>query len=196
MRNWESAYSYNFRRRDNGALYDAKAFQSLVDNPDVDVIVWGVRGHANAMRHPEMFGWIDEKKGRILRISVKTSLESPATDPIILGTFTFRRTEDFHRVVERLIAHDGRVNGEFYIDSCINDAIELGLRCYLFEVDNFLSWGTPNDLRTFEYWQSCFHKWTNHPYRLELDSRIPNGAIHVLEEDYHAIHPEFLGTYA
>ena len=181
---------------DNGALYDAKAFQSLVDNPDVDVIVWGVRGHANAMRHPEMFGWIDEKKGRILRISVKTSLESPATDPIILGTFTFRRTEDFHRVVERLIAHDGRVNGEFYIDSCINDAIELGLRCYLFEVDNFLSWGTPNDLRTFEYWQSCFHKWTNHPYRLELDSRIPNGAIHVLEEDYHAIHPEFLGTYA
>ncbi len=157
---------------DNGALYDAKAFQRLIDNPDIDVIVWGVRGHANAVRHPQMFGWIDAKEGRIRRISVKTPLESPTTDPIVIGTFTFRRAEDFHQVVAHLIARDGRVNGEYYIDSCINDALALGLRCHLFEVDSFLSWGTPNDLRTFEYWQACFHKWSGHPYRLELDSRV------------------------
>ena len=181
---------------DNGALYDAKAFQQLIDNPDVDVIVWGVRGHANAVRHPKMFGWINAVNGQVRGISVKTPLDSPATDPIVLGTFTFRRAEDFHRVVERLIARDGRINGEFYIDSCINDAIELGLRCHLFEVDSFMSWGTPNDLRTFEYWQSCFHKWESHPYRLELDGRIPKGALRALEERYRAIQPEFPGDYA
>lgn len=175
---------------DNGALYDTQAFQQLADNPDVDVIVWGVRGHANAVRHPKMYGWINAENGRINGISVKTPLESPATDPIVLGTFTFRRAEDFRRVVEHLITRDGRINGEFYIDSGINDAIELGLRCHLFEVDNFLSWGTPNDLRTFEYWQSCFHKWASHPYRLELDARIPNESISNLEIRYQAIIPE------
>jgi hypothetical protein len=120
---------------------------------------------------------------------VKTPLSSPATDPIVLGTFTFRRAEDFRKVVERLIARDGRVNGEFYIDSCINDAIDLGLKCYLFEVDSFLSWGTPNDLRTFEYWQSCFHKWTGHPYLLEIDRRIPRHEVDELKVEYQATTP-------
>ena len=124
--------------------------------------------------------------GRVKSISVKVPLASPATDPIVLGTFTFRRAEDFRRSVERLIARDGRVNGEFYIDSCINDAIALGLNCQLFEVDSYLCWGTPNDLRTFEYWQSCFHKWASHPYRLQLDRRVPPSQVEALAERYRA----------
>lgn len=182
---------------DNGALYSAEAFNKLVEAPEVDVIVWTARGHANAVRHPHMFGWIDATpNGRIERISVKTPLGAPATDPIVLGTFTFKRAADFRKAVDRLIARDGRINGEFYIDSCINDAIELGLRCHLFEVDSFLSWGTPNDLRTFEYWQSCFHKWPGHPYQLELDGRIPSRAVSGLEERYRAIVPGMPGERA
>jgi len=181
---------------DTDALYDFKAFQRLVADPDVDVIVWGVRGHANAVRHPEMFGWIKAEDGRIQSISVKTALDSPATDPIVIGTFTFRRAEDYRRVVKHLIARDGRINGEFYIDSCINDAIELGLRCHIFEIDSYLSWGTPNDLRTFEYWQSCFHKWNRHPYRMELDRRIPESQLHRLATRYQATIPELQGRLA
>jgi len=174
---------------DNGALYDMAAFRRLAERPDVDVIVWGGRGHANAVRRPQTYGWIDAVDGAIRRISVKAPLGAPATDPIVLGTFTFRRAEDFKLVVQRLIARDGRINGELYIDSAINDAIELGLRCRLFEVDSFLCWGTPDDLRCFEYWQSCFHKWLGHPYRLELDRRTPATALAGLEERYAAVVP-------
>ena len=175
---------------DNGELYDAAAFTHLTANPDVDVIVWGARGWANAVRQPQMFGWIDaDEQGLIRSISVKTPLASPGTDPIVLGTFTFRRAEDFRRIVARLMERDGRVNGEFYIDSCINDAIELGLKCHLFEVDNLLSWGTPNDLRTFEYWQSCFHKWAGHPYRLEHDGRVAVDALPELNQRYRELLP-------
>lgn len=181
---------------DNGAIYDAKAFQELVDNSEVDVIVWGVRGHANALRHPEMFGWIKAEEGRIQTISVKKPLESPATDPIVIGTFTFCKAEDYRRVVDHLIARNGRINNEFYIDTCINDAIELGLRCYLFEIDSYLSWGTPKDLCTFEYWQSCFHKWNSHPYRMELDGRIPGNQLHRLEVRYQQTIPQLPESYA
>lgn len=177
---------------DFGALYDADAFQALVNNPNIDVIVWGVRGNANAVRRPSMFGWVDAENGCIKTISVKEPLTTPTRDPIVLGTFTFKHAEDFRKVIEHLIARDGRINGEFYIDSCINDAIELGLKCHLFEVDSYLSWGTPNDLKTFQYWQSCFHKWAGHPYRLELDSRVSKGALLTLEKDYQMITPDFL----
>ena len=117
---------------DNGALYDRAVFNNLVDSPEIDVVVWGIRGYTNAIRHPGMFGWIQAENQIISKISVKTPLESPSTDPIVLGTFTFKRAEDFRRVVESLIARDGQINGEFYIDSCINDAIALGLNCCLF----------------------------------------------------------------
>jgi len=175
---------------DNGALYDTAALQALIDKPEVDVIVWGACGHANAVRHPTMFGWIDADNGAIRRISVKTPLAAPDTDPVVLGTFTFRRAADFRRAVASLIDANDRINGEFYIDSCINHAIALGLKCALFEVDSFLSWGTPNDLRTFEYWQSCFHKWASHPYRLELDRRIPSQAVEGLAARYRQSIPE------
>ncbi len=163
---------------DNGALYQQKDFELLLNNPEVDVIVWGVREHANAIRRPHMFGWIDaDESGLIRRISVKSPLAQPRIDPIVLGVFTFRRAADFRISVERMLERDGRINQEFYIDEAINDAIALGLKCYLFEVDHFLAWGTPDDLRTFEYWQSCFHKWAGHPYKMEEDARIPPEAI-------------------
>jgi len=110
----------------------------------------------------------------------------------VIGTFTFKNPVHAKRAIDSLIARNGRINGEFYLDSCINDAIDLGLRCYLFEVDSFISWGTPNDLKTFEYWQSCFHKWEHHPYRLELDSRIEHTALKHLSKHYAAFTPEIL----
>ena len=61
--------------------------------------------------------------------------------------------------LKSLFDENDKVNDEFYIDSSINHAIKLGYKCCYFEVDSFLCWGTPNDLKIFEYWQSCFHKW-------------------------------------
>lgn len=180
---------------DNGALYDIEAFDKLVNDSAVDVIVWGVRGYPNAVRHPQMFGWIDSEEGIIRSISVKTPLREPRSAPIVLGTFTFRKAENFRRALKRLIDRDGRINGEFYIDSLINDAIALGLRCHLFEVNSYLCWGTPNDLRTFEYWQSCFHKWASHPYRLDLDGCIPHDRVDALEKKYQAMTPAFPAAF-
>ena len=76
-----------------------------------------------------------------------------------------------------------------FIDECINDAIELGLHVKLFEVDHYLPWGTPNELESFNYWQSCFHKWSGHPYRLENDPLVVAASISGLEEKYAPIKP-------
>ena len=159
---------------DNGALYRPERLQVLLDDPETDVIVWVARSYPNAARQPQMYGWVacQGDSNRVSGVSVKKPLADPTRDPIITGTFTFRRGNDFARAVERMIERNARVNGEFYIDTCIEDALALGLTVRTFELDSYLCWGTPNDLRTFEYWQSCFHKWGNHPYRIEHDSRV------------------------
>lgn len=149
---------------DNGALYAPEVFSQWLKEGESDVLVWGARGHANAVRRPEMFGWIDTDGEQVRAVSVKKPLDNPAHDPIITGTVSFRSAAHFEACIARLIERDGRVNGEFYLDSCINDALALDMSCALFEIDHYISWGTPNDLKTFEYWESCFSKWPSHPF--------------------------------
>jgi NDP-sugar pyrophosphorylase family protein len=175
---------------DNGLIYDARRLAELLGDDEVDVIVWVRRGHAHAIRHPRMYGWVAAEGDVVTGVSVKKPLAEPATDPIVVGTFTFRRSADFKRCFERMTSRGGRVNGEYYLDTCIEDALALGLRCRLFEIDAWLNWGTPDDLRTFEYWQSCFHKWPGHSYRLENDRHATAAARPQLEARYAAIVPE------
>lgn len=158
---------------DSGVHYDSSIFEKLINESSVDVIVWGVRGHINAIRHPHMYGWIDaDNGGKIKSVSVKKPLKTPKNDPIIIGLFTFKNQKHFYIAYDNLKKKNITVNGEYYIDSMVNELISLGIRCYLFEVDSFISWGTPNDLKTFEYWQSCFHKWNHHPYDSRLDPDV------------------------
>ena len=138
---------------DNGLRYNAEAFETLRSQTKPDIIVWTMRGHAGAVRHPEYYGWVDaDPQGRVLHVSVKKALTSPATDPIITGAFTFRSAHMFEQAAQRMIARKGMINGEYYVDECINDAIALGLDVRLFDVDAYLCWGTPEDLQTWKYW--------------------------------------------
>ncbi|MEM6450152.1 MAG: NTP transferase domain-containing protein [Cyanobacteria bacterium P01_D01_bin.105] len=157
---------------DHGVIFSTEQYMKMLNDPSIDCIVWVTRGHLGASKYPKMYGWIETDKGDkniVTRVSVKQPLDNPATDPIVIGTFTFKTVDIFRLSAQRMIERDGRVNGEFYVDTCIEDAIALGYRCVIFEVEHYFCWGTPNDLKTFEYWQSCFHKWPSHDYRRESD---------------------------
>lgn len=166
---------------DTGLLYDARVFQAQRDDPTIDVMVWAASGYPGALRRPEQFGWVDQDAYGVVRgVSVKKPLSSPETDPVIVGAFTFKRSEDFARCAQRMLDRDARVNGEFYVDTLINDAVALGLCCVVMPVEAYVSWGTPAELRTFEYWRDCFHAWNGHPYRLHDDARVDSDAIALL----------------
>jgi dTDP-glucose pyrophosphorylase len=151
---------------DHGILYDGAYLESLLHDASVDVIVWGAVGYPGAIHSPDMYGWVEwnECSGKISSISVKTPLKDPRTDPIVVGTFTFKTISDFTIAVSRMKSRGALINGEYYVDTAINDAIALGLNCVLFLVDYYLCWGTPNDLNTYQYWEECFENWEHHPY--------------------------------
>lgn len=156
---------------DNGLRYDLSKFNAVwadgVGEADkaggvdrvkgADVIVWTIRGYPGAIKNPQMYGWVDvDATGHVKHVSVKKPLSNPKTDPVVTGSFTFRRVGDFRQATERMIERNGIVNNEFYVDECINDAIALGLDVRIFDVDAYLCWGTPNDLKTYEYWEEFF----------------------------------------
>ena len=170
---------------DHGVIYSHERFNELMSDSEVDVIVWIARGHPGALLNPQMYGWVLTKEEHAIGVSVKHPLKDPATDPVLIGTFTFKRAEIYSQAVQRLTNRNGKVNGEYYVDSCIEDVIALGYSCRIFEVDHYLCWGTPIELKAFKYWQSCFHKWSTHPYRYQNDRWYNNSS----ETDL--IHPSF-----
>ena len=170
---------------DSGALFDQNDFTRKITG-EADVLIWAMRGHPRAALHPEQYGWIEESNGLVTGISTKVPLSDPTTDPIVIGTFSFKRASDFFAAADHMYERDGRINGEFYVDECMNDALEMGLKVAIFEVDHYLPWGTPDELDTYHYWQSCFHKWNSHPYRLENDPLVKPEHIADLETNYAA----------
>ena len=155
----------NISACDHAISYNNEKLEELIRNNDFDIIVWAKRGYKSAERNPEMYGWLDCDGKKIKGVSVKSPLADPKIDPIIIGTFTFRDKDVYLKCLNNLLDREGLINNEYYIDSMIVDAIRLNLRCIIFEVENFICWGTPNELKTYLYWQSCFSKWKSHPYK-------------------------------
>ncbi|MFQ5453604.1 MAG: hypothetical protein ACE5D6_05405, partial [Candidatus Zixiibacteriota bacterium] len=160
---------------DNGMHWDANKYSELLDNPNVDVIVWTFRNNTSSQRNPNMYGWVSvDKNNNALSVSVKIAIsDEPKNDHAIIGAFYFRKTKIFIDELDSLIKKNERINNEFYVDSCINELIKNHYVVKVFEVDDYIPWGTPNDLRTYEYWQSFFHKCKWHPYSFYKDPRIP-----------------------
>ena len=171
---------------DNAIVFNQKKYQNILDKGDFDVLVWGAINHANSKRYPEMFGWInyDQKTMNVNNISVKKPIDKSLSQPIVIGMFTFKNAKILEQSINQLMKNENKINNEFYLDSTVNEAINLGLNCKVFIIDHFISFGTPNDLKTFEYWQSCFSKWNSHPYSLSNDSFIPKDKINLLKREY------------
>jgi hypothetical protein len=89
------------------------------------------------------------------------------------------------------LAHNIRVNNEYYVDSIMGILIDMGYRVKVLEVENYICWGTPDDYRTFVYWQSFFHKCDWHSYRLELDPTVNQEKADEISRGYRVFKQEF-----
>ncbi len=152
---------------DNGNLSNDATLKALLEDPSVDAIAWSFRGHHSSRRNPQMYGWLDaDDDGTVRSVSVKQAIsEHPENDHAIVGTFYFRRVQDYLDAVSELRRRDQRVNGEFYVDSLLGVLIDQGKTVKVFEVDHYICWGTPDDYETYQYWDSFFTKCWWHPYK-------------------------------
>ena len=144
---------------DNGMVWDESKFEAL--KQDADCIVWTFRNNPCVNEHPEQYGWVKtEQNGvTISETSIKKPLShTPKKDHAIVGAFWFAQGHYFVEAAEAMIKDDNRVNNEFYVDTCIEYVVKSGKKVVVFEIENYIGWGTPADLRTWQYWSEFFKK--------------------------------------
>lgn len=145
---------------DNCMTWDIDKFHSMTNNHKIDALIWTFRNNVTVKRNPQMYGWVavDEKE-KAKKVSCKIPIsDDPVHDHAIVGTFWFRKASYFFDYTKKMIAQNRRINNEFYVDELMNELIEDGLSVKVFEVDKYICWGTPNDLRVYEYWKKFFQQ--------------------------------------
>ncbi|MBT3980010.1 MAG: hypothetical protein HOE90_01580 [Bacteriovoracaceae bacterium] len=170
---------------DNGMLWNTKKMESLVSDEGVDAICFTFRNHPSSSQNPQMYGWVKTSGETITGVSVKVPIsDKPENDHAIVGAFWFRRARDFMACLNDLYKNNERVNTEFYVDSLMGVIAKMGKNAKVMEVDDYICWGTPNDLKSYQYWQSFFHKADFHPYDIEKDPYANPQKVEALKEEF------------
>lgn len=94
--------------------------------------------------HPK-WSYVVEKDGVVVNVVEKEVVSNKAT----AGIYYFKTGNMFVNAAETMIAKNLRVNNEFYVAPCINQIIENSGKVISFDVNRFISLGTPEDLAEY-----------------------------------------------
>ena len=152
---------------DNGVYYDSSEYLKILNDETVDVIVWTFRNSQSSKVNANQYSWVDVDENNFAKfISCKKFIyDDPLKTHAIIGTMFFRKAKYFVEGFEENEKLNIRTNNEFYVDDVLNQNIKNGLKVKVFEVKNYICWGTPNDYKTYNYWQDFFDKCAWHPYK-------------------------------
>lgn len=153
---------------DFGMVWNKEKYaKALSDGPDM--ISWSFTKQPNLARNPQAWGWLKvDENSRIHGVSVKVPISStPINDFAITGSFSFKSGRGFLKIAEELMRRGVTVKGEYYIDSMIAVAIEMGYKAVSFPVDKYIGWGVPADYEEYIYWEQAIAHPDAHP-----DARI------------------------
>ncbi len=155
---------------DTGYVWDWAAFKRIASDQKTDCCVWSFEKYAPAARNPNAYGWVrTDGTGNVTGISCKKQIsEKPINDLGVTGTFYFNRAMDLFEAIRSMIAKDRRINREFYVDEAINEVVGAGKRTAAFKT-KYLCWGSPNELKAYQYWQDYFDSNAAHPYKKRND---------------------------
>jgi bifunctional N-acetylglucosamine-1-phosphate-uridyltransferase/glucosamine-1-phosphate-acetyltransferase GlmU-like protein len=158
---------------DNGVYYNKEKYQNLINDNSIDVIVWSFTNNPTSKNNPNMYAWMEtDLNDNILSVSCKKFNENKhniKTSHVIIGTMFFRKASYFIDGLNENYKNNIRSNNEFYVDDVINQNIKMGLKVKVFEVSNYICWGTPDDYETYLYWQKFFDKCYWHDYKMIND---------------------------
>lgn len=139
--------------------YQGRRWQTILDNKDIDGAIWTYRTRGLPVKNPEAFAYciLGDDNETVTEIVEKATIsDTPHLDSMVVGTFWFRRARDYKYAARSLIDKDIRINGEHYIGTSINQLLQLGRRFVIFEIDQWISFGDPFELKVMEYWQDHF----------------------------------------
>lgn len=143
---------------DNGVYYDIYNYINILNDNNVDIIIWSFSNNNTSKLYPYMYAWLDvDDNNFIKRVSVKKPFNDINNKYAIIGTMLFKKSKYFKQGLDYIYKHNIKTNNEYYVDNMIEPLVNMGYKCKIFNVD-YLCWGTPNDYKIYNYWYNYYKK--------------------------------------
>lgn len=158
LRDFQNSRTLTVSSCDYEHHFDGSKFRGLIENLEIDGIVFTSRYSRFRMKNPNAFAYCKlDSDGFISKIIEKETIsDNPENDPLVTGTFWFRRGFDLVNCLTQAVNVDRRINGEIYVGNSINVLIEAGKKFVVFDVINWVSFGDPFELEIYHYWLEFF----------------------------------------
>ncbi|XMD55627.1 glycosyltransferase, family 2 [Campylobacter lari subsp. concheus] len=116
---------------------------------EYEVIVFVAHASKYNINNPHYFTWVDGKNNKIDNIFVKN--RSNDANLVMIGSFYFKENSLLLEYINKIFQEGVKTNGEFYIDNVFELLIKTHKIGYII-VDNYFSFGTPNEYLENKYW--------------------------------------------
>jgi NDP-sugar pyrophosphorylase family protein len=146
--------------------FNTATWQNLLQDESIDAVIWTYRMRDAMAKDPNAFAYcVTADDGYTITeiVEKRTISNTPHTDPLVVGSFWFRRAADFLWAAHKAIDEDITVNGEHYVANSMNLLLQQGKKIVIFDIEQWISLGDPFELNLFHYWEDYFTK--NHKNR-------------------------------
>jgi NDP-sugar pyrophosphorylase family protein len=144
---------------DYGMVWDCAQFARFVDETGCDACLISYRGFHAHYLSPVTYAYSRLEGERVVEVREKGSFTADREGEYAsAGGYYFRTAALLRESVEHQIALDLQLGGELYTSLTVEALLRKrpGAHVRVFEVPGFFQWGTPEDLKSFEYWERCF----------------------------------------
>jgi len=138
--------------------WDYRKFKSFVVSNNSDACLSAYTGfHPHLLREGLYAGIRIGEDRRIKETKEKYSFTLNKMDSYhSAGAYYFKKGSYIKKYFTRLIAKKMQVKGEYYVSSACQLMLDDGLLLHIYDLEYFLQWGTPEDLKDYLFWSNIF----------------------------------------
>ena len=140
--------------------WDYEKFQQAMHGEDGGITVF--RGFHPASFGDTYYAYIRSKDGCYMdELREKQSFTSERHQEFASsGVYYWRSWDLFEKYAEELMKSNVRISNEQYASLVFNPMRQNKLNIRIFEIENFICWGTPEDLEQYFFWSQVFQKFS------------------------------------
>ncbi len=141
---------------DYAMVWDGVRFSNFVRETECDACVISYRGYHAHYRSPLQYAYSRMEGERVVEVKEKGSFtENREQEFASSGGYYFKSAKLLREAIEYQITNKIQLNGEYYSSLTVQSLLQMRSNAHVrvFEIPGFFQWGTPEDLRIFEYWE-------------------------------------------
>lgn len=139
---------------DTPLKWDYNKFRDFAKYKD-GVLVSNVGFHPHSLASTMMAFSRTDADGRVMEVKEKSSYTSDHfKEHASAGLYWFKKGKYVKDYFEKALDYNMNYNGEFYVTLVYNLLIKDGLDVYSYPVDYVLGFGTPQEVKNYEAWQT------------------------------------------